>query len=209
MNKTVVTVVLLLLLIAGLGVAFTRSGDSEQIEAGIIAMDANSLFDTQEVAGADAAAHSTSSVPPPVAESVPQTTAVTQDMRGYENREFHFGLLFPKNLKATEYKEQGGALSVTFQDPDSKEGFQVYVTPYAKDTIDTARFKLDQPSGVFKEPKDVIIAGARGTMFFGYNPIMGDTREVWFIRNGFLYEVATYKQLDTWLGGIMQTWKFL
>jgi hypothetical protein len=37
---------------------------------------------------------------------------------------------------------------------------------------------------------------------------MGDTREVWFIHGGFLYEVTTYKQLDSWLAPIMQTWQF-
>jgi len=49
----------------------------------------------------------------------------------------------------------------------------------------------------------------RATMFYGNNPIMGDTREVWFINGGYLYEVATYKSLDTWLAGTMQSWKFL
>ena len=59
------------------------------------------------------------------------------------------------------------------------------------------------------QPTDVIVDGAHATMFFGNNAIMGDTREVWFIRGGFLYEVTTYKELDTWLGGIMRTWKFI
>jgi hypothetical protein len=34
-------------------------------------------------------------------------------------------------------------------------------------------------------------------MFFGSNSAMGDTREIWFIHGGFLYEVTTYKELDT------------
>ena len=37
----------------------------------------------------------------------------------------------------------------------------------------------------------------------------GDTREVWFIHGGYLYEVTTYKELDIWLAGIMRTWKFI
>ena len=31
-------------------------------------------------------------------------------------------------------------------------------------------------------------------MFYGSNSIMGDTREIWFINTGLLYEVTTYKQ---------------
>ena len=60
-----------------------------------------------------------------------------------------------------------------------------------------------------QSPTDILVDDARGTMFFGKNGIMGDTREVWFIHGGFLYEVTTYKELDTWLGGIMRTWKFI
>ena len=146
---------------------------------------------------------------PAVAISVPATQQVTQDMKGYSNRDFHFGLLFPKDLAAKEYKEQGGALTVVFQDPETNAGYQVYVTPYAGKTVDTARFRLDEPSGVMKEPKEVTVGGVRGTMFFGRNPIIGDTREVWFIHGGYLYEVTAYKELDEWLASIMQTWKFI
>jgi hypothetical protein len=112
-------------------------------------------------------------------------------------------------LRVQEYKEKNNAITVTFQDPSTNAGFQIYAIPYSGDHIDDARFKLDQPSGVIKDPLDVMIDGVRGTMFFGQNAIMGDTREVWFIRKGFLYEVTTYKQLDEWLGEIMKTWKFI
>jgi hypothetical protein len=60
-----------------------------------------------------------------------------------------------------------------------------------------------------QSPTDILVDDARGTMFFGKNAIMGDTREAWFIHGGFLYEVTTYKELDMWLGGIMRTWKFI
>jgi hypothetical protein len=46
-------------------------------------------------------------------------------------------------------------------------------------------------------------------MFYGNNAIKRDTREVWFIHGGLLYEVTTYKQLDSWLAQIMQTWQFI
>jgi hypothetical protein len=45
-------------------------------------------------------------------------------------------------------------------------------------------------------------------MFFGRNSIMGDTREVWFVHSGSLFEVTTYKELDAWLSQIMATWKW-
>ena len=48
-----------------------------------------------------------------------------------------------------------------------------------------------------------------GDYGFGKKTSAGDWREVWFIRRGFLYEVTTYKELDSWLADIMRTWKFI
>lgn len=147
-------------------------------------------------------------VPPAVSTSIPDTSETTGGMRRYQNPAFHFGLLFPDNLAATEYKERNGALTVTFQDASTNEGFEIYVTPFSGTQIDESRFKLDEPSGRYLDPQQVVIDGAQATLFTGYNPIMGDTREVWFIHGGYLYEVATFKSLDSWLGTIMRNFTF-
>jgi hypothetical protein len=31
----------------------------------------------------------------------------------------------------------------------------------------------------------------------------------WFIKGGFLYEVTTYNELDSWLQPILQSWHFI
>ena len=147
--------------------------------------------------------------PGPAVPTVPETKAVSEGWRGYENKAFRFGLLYPHELSVREYKEAGGAMSATFEDAKNGKGFQIYVTPYAETQITNERFRLDLSSGVMKEPTDVIIGGVRGTMFWSKNSIMGETREVWLINNGFLYEVVTYKQFDDWLASIMQTWQFI
>ena len=127
----------------------------------------------------------------------------------YRNNPYHFSFYYPPNLRVRSYNESGDALTVTLQDPATNEGFEVYVTPYTGTQITETRFKLDEPSGIIRERSDVMIDGVRATMFFGNNAIMGDTREVWFIHGDYLYEVATYKQLDTWLAQIMETWQFI
>jgi hypothetical protein len=87
-------------------------------------------------------------------------------------------------------------------------GFEVYVTPYSGAQITEQEFKLDEPSGVENQPTHVTIDGVPATAFYGSNSAMGDTREIWFIHGGLLYEVTTDKQLDSWLVPIMQTWQF-
>jgi hypothetical protein len=75
--------------------------------------------------------------------------------------------------------------------------------------VTDAQFHADEPSGVTQQQRDVMVDGVRGTMFFGSNDIVGDTREIWFIHNGLIYEVTAYKDLDSWLGDVMQSWTFM
>ena len=127
----------------------------------------------------------------------------------YSNPQFHFSVSYPQNLHVQEYNEAGGGLTVTFQDIVADQEFQVYVSPYSDSEITDARFKLDEPSGVKVDPTDVTIDGAPGIEFFSNAPRLNDTREVWFIHGGFLYEVTTYKELDAWLQPILQSWHFI
>ena len=127
----------------------------------------------------------------------------------YENSSLHFSLILNPHVVAHDYDEGYGAHTITFEDPDSSQEFQIFAAPYTDTQVTAERFKMDEPSGVFDQPTDVIIDGVRGTMFYSTNTAMGDTREVWFIRGAYLYEVTTEKSSDTWLAGIMATWKFI
>lgn len=129
-------------------------------------------------------------------------------MRKYENAAYRFSLFYPDTLAVREYTEKGNALSVTFEDTSGTRGFQIYATPYSNAQITEERFLLDSPAGVMNEPTDILVDGTTATMFFGKHSLMGETREVWFIKGGYLYEVATYKELDEWLSSIMATWRF-
>jgi hypothetical protein len=144
-------------------------------------------------------------------EEVPGVTADLPSETGllYQNEKYRFSLRYPEGLQIKEFDEGYDSATISFENLQSGEGFQIFVTPYLADTISDERFKKDQPSGVIMEPVEVIIDNMRATMFFGQNQTMGDTREVWFIKNKYLYEVTTYKQLDAWLATIMQSWKFL
>lgn len=131
------------------------------------------------------------------------------DTREYRNPLFHFSLFYPPDLEIKEYDDSTSASTVTFEDATGKKGFQIFIVPYGKDYIIKEQIKKDLPFGAVKEPIDIIIDGIRATKFFSADPLLGETREVWFIHNGFLYEITTSKELDSWFADIMQTWRFL
>ena len=122
---------------------------------------------------------------------------------------YHFRVSYPADFATREYDDGAGAGTIAFEGPSPGEGYQIFVVPYDKSEITRERFLTDDPSGVMKDAKDITIDGTPAKSFFGYNDQMGNTREVWFIHGGYLYEVTTYKPLAPWLTEILQTWKFL
>ena len=139
---------------------------------------------------------------------IPRTVPVSDTSRLYKNLLFRFSLTYPKDLQVKEYDDGTSASTITFEDATGKIGFQIFIVPYKEDYITTEQFKKDVPSGVMKNPTDVIIGGGRATMFNSQDVAKNETREVWFIKDGFLYEITTPADLDVWLARILSTWHF-
>ena len=128
----------------------------------------------------------------------------------YQNNKYHFLYWHSQEAKITEYDEGGGAATVVQENIAKQRGLQIFVVPYSGTTISDARFNKDEPSGVRYNIKDTTVGVKRipAVTFNGYDETLGDTREVWFIHNGFLYEVTTLKGFGDWFIDIMQTWRF-
>lgn len=138
-----------------------------------------------------------------------QVTEASTDLNTYRNSRYRFKLNFPSALNHREYDEGNGAMTIIFEDPTNNYGFQIFVVPYDLTYVSAERIKRDLPSGVVENQFEVKIGGAVGAIFASQNPVMGKTREVWFIKDGYLYEVTTYLELDPWLSQIMATWQWL
>jgi hypothetical protein len=134
---------------------------------------------------------------------------IPEGLREYQSTMYHFSLLYPQELSVAETAEGGGASTVTFQNVQEVKGFQIFIVPYAEAQISDARFKEDEPSGVREQLTNIVLDGATGAAFYSTDAALGETREVWFVRGGYLYEVTTLRPLDSWLSQIMQTWQFL
>jgi len=161
-----------------------------------------------------APATSTNPTQPDVSES--SGREVPSGFAEYYNSQYHLSLLYPTTLKAVEHPEDGGGMTVTFEDIELKTvtGFQIFIVPFEGAQITDERFKEDDPSGVRDNLKNITVAGATGAEFDSTNALLGATHEVWFIhglpgQGGYLYEVTTFKELGSWLDSIVQTWQFL
>lgn len=151
----------------------------------------------------------TSSAALPASVALPSTPQAPAGMSEYQSRQYHLALFYPSDLAVKEFNEGGGAATVTFQNPRTIKGFQIFIVPYTKSQISIEQFKKDEPSGVRENLKDITIAGAPGAAFYSKNTTLGSTYEIWFIKNDFLYEITAPKSLEGWLGEVLQTWQFI
>ena len=148
-------------------------------------------------------------------ETIPSSVGVTSQRKPlanevqYKNIQYKFARIYQKSLKVEELKEGGGASTIVFQNPEEGLGFQIFIVPFSGNQITDERFKQDVPSGVRDELRNISVDGASGASFYSTNTLLGETAEVWFIKNGFLYEVTAPKSLVSWLSTIMETWFFI
>jgi hypothetical protein len=92
---------------------------------------------------------------------------------------------------------------------DDTKGFQIFIVPYAEAQISQERIKGDLAGAPMENVTPIVLAGNVPAVHFESRaPIIGDSSEVWFIHNGYLYEVTTYRAQDTWLAGILATVQF-
>lgn len=122
---------------------------------------------------------------------------------------YGFSILYKDELAIKQFEEGGGASTFTFENASSTLGFQLFVVPYGEEKISQERFLKDSPLGVRENQKDFKIDTVIGTSFYGKNETLGDTYEVWFIRNGLLYEASIPRSLEVWFLDIIETWLFL
>jgi hypothetical protein len=157
----------------------------------------------------------TSTTPQPTATTTTTNSAISPPARTppagtkeYQNTTYHFSLFYPQELTVATFDEGGGATTITFQNVETAQGFQIFIVPYSESQVNEKRFKQDEPSGVRESLTNITVDGATAAAFYSTNAALGATREVWVVHGGFLYEMTTLKSLDTWLGSIIQTWKF-
>lgn len=153
-------------------------------------------------------ANATERPAPEAAALVKKTRAAPEGMKEYRNEQYQFSILVPDSVVVVERNEGQGAISVTLEDRAAEVGFQIFVVPFLEQQISEERFRMDIPTGIRRETKDIAIDGAVGASFYSVHELLGETSEVWFVKNGYLYEVTTLKDLDQWLSGIMTTWEF-
>lgn len=131
--------------------------------------------------------------------------------RTFTHPTLNFRVDYPDTYATTAFRETDNGETIIFQEPDGgKKGFQIFITPFGEDvTLTRERILKDISTLAIDEPQEAVIGNAiHALIFFSNDPRIGQTREVWFTNKGYLYEVTTYAEYDTWLAHILSSWRF-
>ena len=130
-------------------------------------------------------------------------------MRTYTDAALHFSLAYPSDLKVYEYDEGGSTKSVVFQKPNEHVGFQIYLAPDPVASITLAGIESEFPTLKMQGVKSVTIGtGTPALAFASDAPNFGPSQELWFVHDGYLFEIATYPDRAQWLKKIIDTIRF-
>lgn len=127
----------------------------------------------------------------------------------YSDDQFKFSLRYPDGMKTSVVEEGDGARTILVQNETAKKGFQVFVAPYDEtEPLTKERILQDLPDLHMEGVQTANIDGAHAVAFVTNDPSFGRTREVWFSRGGFLYQVTSRIEFDRELAEVMGTWRF-
>jgi len=159
---------------------------------------------------------STDEATEPIPEVVPGVVEkVNATTNTFTHKGYGFTLNYPSGMTTSNFREGSGE-QIVFQNTKNGDWFQVYVTPWDETgDITATRIKQDLPDLLISSPQKAIIGpqqkqgiGPHALIFLSNEKGLGDTREVWFVANGNLYQVTTYKRLDAMLGQVLSTLTF-
>lgn len=126
----------------------------------------------------------------------------------YTNSAYGFSFAQPEGFTAiaSPYGDFGEAVVI---EKDETAGFQIFIIPFDEPgPITPERIRIDLPDLVMNNIRQATLVDAPALVFDSVNEEVGETHEVWFARNGYLYQIMTYKSFENEMNAILQTWRF-
>lgn len=130
----------------------------------------------------------------------------------YTNKKYSLSFGYPDgySVRSTPNADGGGD-TILIQNDTTKKGVQILITPYddADANITEKKIETDIPDMKVSDPQPVPVGRNQGLAFISDNGAFdGNSREVWFVFKGNLYQISTYASYDDFVKTLFSTWKF-
>ena len=140
------------------------------------------------------------------------------DWEGYAHPELPFAFAYPKDFTLSTFTD-GGAEIILLKGKEPEKEAQIVIRAFDEPfdpaqgkpgPLTVERIQRDIPEMMIEEPQNVLIGSAQvpALLFWSEGGSAGRTREVWFILEGFLYQITASAEMDETLAKMMETWRF-
>lgn len=133
-------------------------------------------------------------------------TLPPQNLSRYTDKKYNFSFDYPAFVTVGSFKEGVGDM-ILIQTKDNKASAQIFIIPFDEPVaISKERILKDLPNMVIKDERNGAVGGHPAIAFLGKHETLGDTYEIWFTRDGNLYQIITKVSTFQFLINIIKTW---
>lgn len=147
----------------------------------------------------------------PQAAAAASSTAAAPFPHLYTNAEYGFSFRYPDALHiGGNMTSSDGVTTILVQDAVQHIGFQIYITPFTDSdpVITAARIAQSLPDLVIRDAQAVQVGDSQGLSFLTKDASFGESRQVWVVYKGNLYQISTYDAQGALLEKVLATWIF-
>ncbi len=126
----------------------------------------------------------------------------SEDYTTYTHPIYGFSFYYPKDFTLQTFPAAGGDLTLV-QSPTHNMWFKIYVSPFNEPgPLTKERIQIGLPRLVIEDFREYWLKdGAPAVLFSSEDPVDGETRELWLIREGHLYQISMHHPDEEWLDG--------
>jgi hypothetical protein len=129
----------------------------------------------------------------------------------YASKDYGFTFKYPKDFTTSEIPNDTGT-AILVENIPQHIGAQIVISKFDGPDQDLTKADIAAQIPDLKitgEQEVLIGANRKGLAFMSDSPAFGgQSREVWFVYKGNLYQISTYAELDQFLKGLFGTWQF-
>lgn len=116
-----------------------------------------------------------------------------------------FSFKYSEGFQASLNLVEGGEI-VTIEN-DKGSGFQIFISSFDEPgPITPERIQQDQPDMEINDPKNAQLDSTKALVFNGYDNALGETFEVWVVKNGKLYQITGPRTAQQLIIETLETW---
>jgi len=141
---------------------------------------------------------------------------ISETVKAYQNPELGLSFDYPDNFTSQQFSQDDG-LVIVIQGVDGNNGFQAVVAPYEEEEkLSLDLIKSFAEDLTVKDEKEIALGEKDEIQAFSFtlkDPSEEEEdpatfQEVWFVRNGKLYQISSDAEFEDHMQKILQSFKF-